>query len=203
MKLTTYSATPTSPRSLFFFFFVVGECACFNQELSRSSFRTPWRSSSGSYNALEILTNLSASIFVTCSSHSLLLSLIGWISQKYLICRLLILSIFVLSTLFVSTFISFSSNISLAFMFALLFPVLSLPHMLVSPDKIIQTASHSCCLLSLGFSFFYRIPWTGNVYTQVGKFHNLFFHPAINFQLALYRFFGCSHCLFYELIFPY
>jgi Phosphoglycerol transferase and related proteins, alkaline phosphatase superfamily len=45
-----------------------------------------------------ILTNLSASILVTCSSHSFLLSthsLIGWIPQDSLICCLLILSIFV------------------------------------------------------------------------------------------------------------
>ena len=60
-----------------------------------------------------------ASILVTCSSHSLLLythSSIGWIPKDSLICLLLILSIFVLPTIFISTFISFASNICLAFL---------------------------------------------------------------------------------------
>ena len=54
--------------------------------------------------SLEILTNPSASILVTCSSYSLLLlsmhSITGWIPQDSLICWLLILSIFVLPTIF-------------------------------------------------------------------------------------------------------
>jgi hypothetical protein len=29
--------------------------------------------------------------------------------------------------------------------------------MFVSPEKIIQTVSHSCCFLSLGFNLFYQI----------------------------------------------
>ena len=64
--------------------------------------------------SLEILTNLSASILVSCSSHSLLLSthsLIGWISQDSLICWLFTLFIFVLPTIFHSTFISCTSNL--------------------------------------------------------------------------------------------
>jgi hypothetical protein len=52
--------------------------------------------------SLEILTNLSASILVTCLSHSLLLfsiHSIGWILQHSLIYWVIILSIFVLPTI--------------------------------------------------------------------------------------------------------
>ena len=66
---------------------------------------------------------LSRSILVSCSSHSLLLlllllftdSLIGWIPEDSLICWLLILSVFGLPTIFLSTFILFASNICLVF----------------------------------------------------------------------------------------
>ena len=72
-----------------------------------------------SRQVIYILTNFSAFIIVTFSSHSLLFlsthSLIGWIPQESLICRLLILSIFVKQTIFLSTFISFVSNICLVF----------------------------------------------------------------------------------------
>ena len=84
---------------LILFSFVIDDSICFNEVLSRSIFfRASWRSSS-----LEILTNLSASILVTCSFHSLFLffthSVLGWILQDFLICWLLILSIFVLPTI--------------------------------------------------------------------------------------------------------
>ena len=42
-----------------------------------------------------------------------------------------------------------------------------------SPVQIIQTASHSCCFLSLGFNFFYPILPTCSVYAQVVKFHQV------------------------------
>ena len=76
---------------------------------------------------LDILTNLSASILVTCWSHSLLSthSLIGWIPQDSLICWILIQSIFVLQTIFFNTFISFASNICLV----LYVSTLSIVHM--------------------------------------------------------------------------
>ena len=48
-----------------------------------------------------------------------------------------------------------------------------LSHICVSRYKIIHTASHCCCILSLGFNLFYQISWTGNVYTQVVKFQLL------------------------------
>ena len=66
--------------------------------------------------SLEILTNPSASILVKYTSYSLLLfstHSIRWIRQDSLICWLLILSIFVLPTIFLSTFISFNSSIDL------------------------------------------------------------------------------------------
>ena len=75
--------------------------------------------------SLEILTNLSASFLVICSFHSLLLllllllsthSLIGWIRQDSLICWLLVLCSFVLSSVFLNTFISFASNFCLIFL---------------------------------------------------------------------------------------
>ena len=62
-------------------------------------------------------------------------------------------------------------------------------------DKVIQTASHSCYFLSLGFNFFYQISWTGNVYTQTVKIHNLLCCAAINFQLAAYKFFAFSRAI--------
>ena len=69
---------------------------------------------------LEILSNLSAFILVTCSTHSLLLllsthSLIGWITLDSLICWLFILCSFAWPTIFLSTFISFASIICLVF----------------------------------------------------------------------------------------
>ena len=68
----------------FFVVVVVGDSACFNEGLSRSVLLS---------DILGILTNISASILVTCSPHSLLISthsLIGWIPQDSLICWLLI-----------------------------------------------------------------------------------------------------------------
>ena len=79
------------------FFSVLGDSACSNQG-------RPGNLQPEGILFLDILTNLSTSILVTCWSHSLLLlssySLIGWILQDYLICWLLILSIFVLPTIF-------------------------------------------------------------------------------------------------------
>ena len=94
------------------FFFVVGGSFYFNQGLNHSVF---------SSDVLEILTNLSTSILVTCSSHSLLLSthsLICWIPQdsSYSI-------YFCFANYFSSTFISFAPNICLVFMFLPLFLV--------------------------------------------------------------------------------
>ena len=70
--------------------------------------------------SLDILTNLSASILVTCWSHSLLLlsthSLRGWIPQDSLI--------FVLPTIALSIFISFASNICLVFFMFLPYKVM-------------------------------------------------------------------------------
>ena len=138
--------------------------------------------------SLEILTNLLAFIVVTCSSYSLLLSihsLIGWIPHDSLICWLLILSIFCLANYFLSAVISFAFQIYLVFyisafvssayviighLVAIIYVwFYLLASLFVSPDKIIQTASHSCCFLSLGFNFFHQISWTGNVYTQISK----------------------------------
>ena len=67
-----------------------------------------------------------------------------------------------------------------------------LPLIFVSPDKIIQTASNCCYLLSFYFNLFQQIPWNGNVYTKIVKFHYLFYNPAINFEFAAYRFFAYS-----------
>ena len=84
----------------FFLFFVVGDSACFNQGFF-----------SVGILSLEIFTNLSASILLTYSSHSLLYldthSLIGWIPQDYLICWLLILFFLVLSSHLLPTFVWF------------------------------------------------------------------------------------------------
>ena len=71
--------------------------------------------------SLDILTSFSASILITFWSHSLLFlllllsthSLIGWIAQDFLISWLLILSTFVLSTIFHSNPMSFVSNFCL------------------------------------------------------------------------------------------
>ena len=72
-----------------------------------------WRSSSDKY----IVPNPSASFLATFWPHSLLFlythSLIVWIPQDSLTCWLLILSIFVLPTIFLSTFISLAYNICL------------------------------------------------------------------------------------------
>ena len=70
--------------------------------------------------SLDIITNLSASIVITCWSHYLPLllsnhSIIGWIPQDSLICWLLILCILILPTIFLNTFISIASNICLVF----------------------------------------------------------------------------------------
>ena len=148
--------------------------------------------------SVDILTNLSASILVTYWSRSLLLlsthSLIDWITQDALICWLLILTIFVLPTIFLSTFISFAYSMCLFFMFLPLFLVIirrmvalyifdSVSFLIY---LVLQTGSfkHSCCFLSLGFNLFYQISWTGNVYALLIKFHKFLYHPAVNFQFA-------------------
>ena len=80
-------------------------------------------------------------------------------------------SVFVLPTIFLSTLISLSSNICLiVYVSALLssayviigradtlyiFTFCFFSHIFVSPGKIIQTASHSCCFLSL--ASFYQV----------------------------------------------
>ena len=113
----------------FFFFFVVGASFCFNQGLSHSIFFSDvLEIYPAGILSLEILTNLSASILVTCSSHSLLLYihlLWGWI-------------LFFL--VFSSHFCYVSALVSSAYM--ILFPF---SYIFVSPDKIIQTAGRSCC----------------------------------------------------------
>ena len=124
--------------------------------------------------SFEILTNLSVSILVTCSSHYLLLlsthSLIGRILQNSLICWLLILFIFVLPTIDLSTFISFASNIYLVLdvsalvssayiiverMVALyIFDLVSFFIYLFLQRRSFKV-SQSCCFLRLGFKLFY------------------------------------------------
>ena len=81
--------------------------------------------------SFDILSDLSASILVTCWSHSVLLlcthTLIGWILQDYQISWLLILSIFVLPTIFLSTFISLALNICLGFDILIIMNILNVP----------------------------------------------------------------------------
>ena len=61
---------------LFLLFFVVGDSACFNQELSSNLlFRRPGDLLPTGILSHEILTNLSASIFVAGSSLNVLLNL--------------------------------------------------------------------------------------------------------------------------------
>jgi hypothetical protein len=93
---TLLTVVPTSylPSRSHMKLVVLGDSSCFYQGLNRFIFFSRVLEI-----FLEILTNLSVSIFVICSSHSLLHlsthSLIGWTPQDYLICWLRNLYIFV------------------------------------------------------------------------------------------------------------
>ena len=108
-------------RSRLYIFFIIGN-SCFNQGLSHSIFFSDVQDIFSRhvqvYSPLRFLTNTTN--LATYSSHSLLLlllllvsthSLIDWIPKDSLICWLLILSIFILPTIFLSIFISFTTNI--------------------------------------------------------------------------------------------
>ena len=86
--------------SLLLLLLIIADFAYFNQALSRSNllFGRPGDTLPAGILSLDILNKLSASILVTCWSHSLLAthSLIGWIPQDTLICWLLIVSIFLI-----------------------------------------------------------------------------------------------------------
>ena len=113
--------------------------------------------------SLEILTNLSASILLTCSSHSLLLlllllllldthSLTGWIPQDSLICWFLIVS-----SLFCQLFfLVLSSHLLPMFVWFFMFPPLFLVHMAKSGVKV------ALYFFKL-FSFSYKLALWGDV----------------------------------------